>query len=89
MNTQSIISEIKMEVESNNPLFENYFSDAVESANDHAIDSTVEAFDLEDVEFWEDGVSGIEDGELKDKVNAHYFERFEESLRAKVQDIEF
>lgn len=88
MNTQNIISEIKNEFESDNENFENYFADAVESANNSAIDSTSEAFNIGDydgISFWEDGVNGIEDEKLRKKVDAYYFDSFERSLRTKVK----
>lgn len=88
MNTQTIITKIRQEFFTDNSLFENYFADAIESANNYAIDSAVESFDLVDeVEFWENGVTNIDDEELRSKVNSHYFETFEASLRNKAKGI--
>lgn len=90
MNTAQIKEQIKIEFENKSPLFENYFADAVESANNSAIDSTSDAFSLNEydgVEFYEDGINGIEDIDKREKIDAYYFNAFETSLRLKAKGI--
>lgn len=92
MTTVQIIKEIKNSVGINDEIFDNYFSDAIESANNYAIDSSAEAFDLgenEGIEFYEDGVNGIEDEVLRHNIDLYYFEAFETSLREKTDRIIF
>lgn len=87
MNTQTIIAEINNEFEIEDSLFKNYFAEAIEDANNDSIDSAIETFDLVDVEFYEGGVTGIEDEDLSEKVNTYYFNSFESSLIAKAKEI--
>lgn len=86
MNTQSIISEIENEFDFNEIQL-NHFAEAIESAQNHAIDSAVQVFHLRDVAFYEDGVYGLDDQDLIKKVDKYFFETFQSLLQTKAEGI--
>lgn len=65
-------------------------AEEAEEAFSDAVDKTIEAFDLNSrvespFEFWEDGISGLDDEELQEKVDVYFFEAYRSAFKSRLE----